>query len=512
MWFVKAVATVVALVVFTALMLALVRAVILDNPTPKWAELAESPLSARGRHTATWVELADVERPDRGFLSRGLKSVQDFLWREDGFTEAMIVWGGGTDGEAFGDGALYSVAADRWSEIEEIGAPSPRLGHTATWTGTRMIVWGGRSTPLDMPPRILDEEERDLFLGDGGAYSPSTDTWDPDLVPTNLNIDGRHQHTAVWTEYGMIVWGGANEDDFFNDGWIYCDEDAEDPCSPEAGWTKVGDPLEDSGLDPEPCKPKVAADCEPPSPRAGHIAVWTGQEMIIWGGYDQTGPLNDGAAFDPRTNEWRALAPLSWFEARAFAEAVWTGDDVLMLGGVGAGELARVAEAQLALASELGNELTPEDIARRSGLSIDTVARSLEILEAGYDTEAAFERQRLLDNTVALYEPQSDSWMSGERAPPKTSDPTLRWTGERLRLVFGVPSVDTITSISWVPGEDWDRLPLPATDEVIPSRTGHTVVWFGGGLVVWGGRATSDCVEDGGCFLNGGGLLPIGER
>ena len=77
----------------------------------------------------------------------------------------------------------------------------------------------------------------------------------------------------------------------------------------------------------------------PPSPlgaRNGQTAVWTGSEMVVWGGYDQENPslhvTADGAAFDPTTNKWKMLppAPLS---ARADARGVWTGRGVFILGG-----------------------------------------------------------------------------------------------------------------------------------------------------------------------------------
>jgi hypothetical protein len=39
----------------------------------------------------------------------------------------------------------------------------------------------------------------------------------------------------------------------------------------------------------------------PLSGRNLHTAVWTGQEMLVWGGIDPGGdsPLSDGAAFRP---------------------------------------------------------------------------------------------------------------------------------------------------------------------------------------------------------------------
>ena len=40
-------------------------------------------------------------------------------------------------------------------------APSARFRHTAVWTGTEMIVWGGQ------------------LINTGGRYDPATDSWKP---------------------------------------------------------------------------------------------------------------------------------------------------------------------------------------------------------------------------------------------------------------------------------------------------------------------------------------------
>ena len=44
-----------------------------------------------------------------------------------------------------------------------------------------------------------------------------------------------------------------------------------------------------------------------PSARSGHVAVWTGTEMIVWGGWGGGSPsntLNDGGRYNPATDRW----------------------------------------------------------------------------------------------------------------------------------------------------------------------------------------------------------------
>jgi hypothetical protein len=49
---------------------------------------------------------------------------------------------------------------DQWGTTSTTNAPSARFDHTAVWTGSEMIVWGGGG-----------------FETTGGRYNPSTDSW-----------------------------------------------------------------------------------------------------------------------------------------------------------------------------------------------------------------------------------------------------------------------------------------------------------------------------------------------
>ena len=52
----------------------------------------------------------------------------------------MIVWGGGA---SINTGGRYNPATDSWTATSTTNAPEGRYYHTAVWTGTTMIVWGG---------------------------------------------------------------------------------------------------------------------------------------------------------------------------------------------------------------------------------------------------------------------------------------------------------------------------------------------------------------------------------
>ena len=54
---------------------------------------------------------------------------------------------------------------DTWTPTSLTGAPDARASHTAVWTGSEMIVWGGYAA---LAPSICNT---------GGRYNPSTDSW-----------------------------------------------------------------------------------------------------------------------------------------------------------------------------------------------------------------------------------------------------------------------------------------------------------------------------------------------
>src|SRR5262249_40543469 len=77
-----------------------------------------------------------------------------------------------------------------------------------------------------------------------------------------------------------------------------------------------------------------------PSARDGHKAVWTGTEMIIWGGGAGGGTANTGGRYNPATNTWMVMIPRppALVSLRAFAQtAVWTGTEMIVWGGSGGG-------------------------------------------------------------------------------------------------------------------------------------------------------------------------------
>ena len=71
-----------------------------------------------------------------------------------------------------------------------------------------------------------------------------------------------------------------------------------------------------------------------PEGREFFTAVWTGSEMIVWGGERaNTVPLNTGGRYNPGTNSWTATSTGNAPDARSGHTAVWTGSNMIVWGG-----------------------------------------------------------------------------------------------------------------------------------------------------------------------------------
>jgi hypothetical protein len=201
----------------------------------------------------------------------------------------MIVWGGQNGGvpSVLNTGGRYNPISDNWVTSSTTNAPEARDLHTAVWTGSEMIVWGGLGS---------------ISLNTGGRYNPNTDSWT--ATSTTNAPDARYLHTAVWTGSEMIVWGGLTGVSSSTGGRYNPSTD---------GWT-------------------ATSLTNAPSGRFDSTAVWTGSEMIVWGGAAPS-PLNDGGRYNPDADGWTATNTSNAPSARSDHTAVWTGSEMIVWGG-----------------------------------------------------------------------------------------------------------------------------------------------------------------------------------
>ena len=281
--------------------------------TDSWTvtAIANAPV-ARGSHTAVWtgsemIVWGGLNSPGGHLNTGGRYNVATDSWTATAIANApvargshtavwtgseMIVWGGVNNTFWMNTGGRYNPATDSWLPTS-INAPSRRWDHTAVWTGSEMIVWGGT--------------DQTNYLDTGGRYNPTTDSW----TPTGLaNVPpGRVSHTGVWTGSEMIVWGGVdnNLNDLNTGGRYRPGTDSWVPTS------QAGAPL----------------------PRDSHTAVWTGREMIIWGGHRYPPGIydNSGGRYDAFNDSWTPTSTANAPSGRQLHAAVWTGGEMVVWGG-----------------------------------------------------------------------------------------------------------------------------------------------------------------------------------
>lgn len=284
--------------------------------------------------TGAWTQTSSSGSPAARYLHSA-------LWTGS----KMIIWGGANSGNvAFGDGGLFDPASNSWTNVASAGAPAARYGHAAVWTGTEMIVWGGYSTaalssggrynpatdtwtPMSTTgapaarsnaaavwtgtEMIIWGGTNGSTLNSGARYNPSTDTW------TTISTTGapapNTDAVAVWTGTEMIVYGGYSAP--YRTGGRY------NPATNT--WTLL---------------PTSGAPAG-----SGYISgVWNGTSFIVWGGAPDNGTssLNTGAVFSPATNTWTALLQTGAPAARSNHSAVWTGSEMIVWGGGATNQLA----------------------------------------------------------------------------------------------------------------------------------------------------------------------------
>ena len=345
----------------------------------------------------TWTPTSMTNAPSGRFLHTA-------VWTG---TE-MIIWGGafydGTNYHYDIIGGRYNPVTDSWIATSTLNAPTGRYDQTAVWTGTEMIVWGG----------FRDNGSSFETLDTGGRYNPSTDSWMP--TSTSNVPTARWVHTAVWTGTEMIVWGGIDQHfGFLNTGGRY------NPSSDT--WT-------------------ASSITDAPTARSAHAAVWTGSQMIVWGGGQQNNSANTGGRYNPSTDSWTATSTTNVTTSRYFPTAVWTGREMIAWGGY------------------------------------NDAAMSL--------------------NTGGIYNPDTDSWTATRKnnAPTHGEFHTAVWTGSEMIVWSGFGGTFANTGGRYNPRTDsWTRT---STTNAPAGRWKHTAVWTGSQMIVWGGT-------DEGNYFNSGG-------
>ena len=332
-----------------------------------------------------------------------------------------------------------------WQPLPE-SPLSPRVDPVAVWTGSEVLIWAGQ----DAKYRSLE---------DGAAYDPKQRTW---RRMSRAPVGSQYRVGGVWTGSELLVWAGDGPGDSGGGGAAY---------DPQAdAWTRLPQ-------GPMPARP-------------GASVIWTGDEMIVWGGYGDEPGTNaaDGAAYDPKTDTWRRL-PAAPIEGRNGHAAVWTGAEMIIWGGAtgdGAGTRHFDDGAAYDPATDEWRALTPGPLeGRADAIAAWTDAELLVV--GGYGQSAS----HLTD--AAAYDPVEDIWRPLERSPYAATFDAL-WVDGRL-LVRGTTSRHGTpakgAAVFSYPMNQWSRF----ADTDLAGQ-GAAMVVAGDQIIVWGGaREPNDAAE-----------------
>jgi hypothetical protein len=313
-----------------------------DPAANTWSMLPAAPLSAR-------TEMASVWTGHDMFIWGGYYSNSHGGFREDR------------------DGALYNPSTHQWRQLPP--APlSPRVGATALWTGSEVVLIGGE-------PAVAPHHET---FTDAAAYNPTTNTWRPlPAAPTahHFRVVSVVAIAAGHSIYAWLTWDhviqsapvgsgrsgherlGVDVDryDASTGRWTQVHANGDVPTGvyspvwtgseivmPAAQLCSVGVicPVSDGtlGYRFDPRRNTWTAIARGPGDALHSDAVWTGRALLVFnndssarGGGAPVGPINM-EVWAPNANRWTPLprAPYSGYLANT--SAVWAGDRLLMWG------------------------------------------------------------------------------------------------------------------------------------------------------------------------------------
>jgi hypothetical protein len=168
----------------------------------------------------------------------------------------LMLYGGRPGGNGASDNTFtLDVAANAWDRVSN--GPSPRYGAFGTWDGGLLMAWGGTTTTI---------------LNDGQVYDPSIDKWAPTQTSGAPSARYALNRQTGWTArikpQASILLGGYGAMGYLTNGAVY--------NSTTNAWTPVS------------AWPSAAS-------HLWGVGVWTGTELVLWGGRSGTTTMLTGA-------------------------------------------------------------------------------------------------------------------------------------------------------------------------------------------------------------------------
>jgi N-acetylneuraminic acid mutarotase len=241
-----------------------------------------------------------------------------------------------------------------------------------------------------------------------------------------------------------------------------------------------------------------------PAAREGNnTVIWTGTEMIVWGGSIDGTDVNTGGRYNPATDSWAATSSSNNVpEPGSSHTAVWTGTEMIVWGGTLGNHGWRYNPAT---DTWIATPTAGAPSARSGHAAVWTGTQMIIYFGSQFDTNL---NQMVFFNDGYRYSNNVWTAISATGTPTPRSNPLYVYGSNQL-LIFGgytndlsgIPTLlaDTArfnpTNSTWV---------ISSGINPLAPRWGGSAVWVGNQMIAWGGY-TNDPVNGAPVFLNTGG-------
>jgi len=235
-----------------------------------------------------------------------------------------------------------------------------------------------------------------------------------------------------------------------------------------------------------------------PGARQSATAVWTGSEMLVWGGENDGFSLQSGGNFNLAANTWLPITTSNAPSARQGHTAIWTGNSMVVWGGENGGNTVNTGGRYNPAADTWTATTTTNAPAPRA--SQVAVWDGTEMLVWG-----GYETSLLLPPAGGRYNPLTDTWVpiNTTNQPPVASQAAGVWTGNEM-IVWGGNAGNALATNFVATGgiynpaiDSWTALP---TNNAPSPRAGHTAVWTGTDGIFYGGYNATTNLNTGARF------------
>lgn len=287
---------------------------------------------------------------------------------------------------------------------------------------------------------------------------------------------GTYWGSSVWTGEEMFVFGGNHVD-------------------------VTAKPVNSGGLyNPKTNTWKTISKVGAPSARqfGWTPLIWTGKEVIVWGGNNSGDIFGDGAKYNPKTDTWTPISMINAPQARTGHTAIWTGSEMIVWGGVGGpnGSVSLNDGGRYNPGTDSWSSIAMKDAPLKNG-DYRAVWTGNKMIVWGGIYSYFESKPNVQLGYGGMYDPNTDSWtqITSEGAPAGRGNFTAIWNGNDM-IIFGGYTYEVNkdgenndhalndgwnfnpSSMKWTKISD---LNAPA------SRYRNTAVWTGAKMIIFGG-------------------------